>query len=360
MALGTVLDYKCPSCGAPISFDSDAQKMKCPYCETESDIAALKELDAVLEQPAEDNIRWQEQVGTQWQEGELEQLADFVCNNCGGQIQCEATTIATHCPYCDSPVVMAPRVAGQLRPDLVVPFQLDKKAATEALRNHLRGKMLLPKRFRDESWIQKIQGIYVPFWLFDADAFGDIHYRATRVHTWSDSRYNYIKTSHYRLHRAGNMGFFGVPVDGSVKMDNALMESIEPYDMTKAVDFQTAYLAGFLADKYDVDADGCVCRANDRIKQSLEWALRGTIYGYDTCAAIRKSFGLTDGRVRYALLPVWLLNTVYKDKTYTFAMNGQTGRFVGNLPISWAAFFGWWIGLTAVIGSVATLIASLL
>lgn len=358
--MAVLLDYRCPACGAPFSFDSNVQKMKCPYCESELDVAALKELDAVLEQEQADDLSWQEQAGSQWQEGESKQLADFICNNCGGQIQCEATTIATHCPYCDGPVVMVPRVAGQLRPDLVVPFRLDKADAMDALRKFMSKKPLLPKMFRDESRIHKLQGIYVPFWLFDAHAYGDVRYRATRVHTWSDSRYNYIRTSHYSIHRAGNMGFQGVPVDGSVKMDDALMESIEPYDLSGAVDFQTAYLAGFLADKYDADAKSCEPRANERIRTSLENALAHTVIGYHSCIPVNSSVKLDNSRIRYGLLPVWLLNTTYKDKTYTFAMNGQTGRFVGTLPVNWGAFFGWWGGLTAAIGLVATLIAMLL
>jgi len=358
--MNTVLDYECPACGAPISFDSSTQKMKCPYCETELDVAALKELDDVLEQPSQDDLTWQENAGSQWQEGEQEQLVDFICNNCGGQIQSEATTIATHCPYCDNPVVMVPRVAGQLRPDLVVPFQLDKDAAMVALRKHLKGKPLLPKLFQDESRFYKIQGIYVPFWLYDAKASGDVRYRATRVHTWSDSKYNYIRTSYYSVRRAGSMGFQDVPVDGSEKMDNALMESIEPYDLSKAVDFQTAYLAGYLADKYDADASACEHRANERIRTSLENALQSTVIGYHSCIPVSSSVQLSDSSVRYGLLPVWLLNTVYKDKTYTFAMNGQTGRFVGNLPVNWAAFFGWWGGIAAAVSVISYLISLLL
>lgn len=320
-------------------------------------MAALRQLDESLEQG--DDLSWQQQPTAQWQAGEQEQLMDFVCNSCGGQIQCEATTIATHCPFCDSPVVMAPRVAGQLRPDLVVPFKLDKKAAVEALKKHYSGKRLLPKVFKDENRIQKIQGIYVPFWLYDAKAEGDVHYRATRIHTWSDSRYYYTRTAYFSLHRAGNMGFAGVPVDGSVKMDNALMESIEPYDLSQAVDFQTAYLAGYLADKYDADSDSCQSRASERIKTSILSALNQTAFGYHTCVPVSSSVRLSDSRIRYGLLPVWLLNTQYKGKTYTFAMNGQTGRFVGDLPVDWGAFFGWWGGIAAAVALACFLVTLL-
>ena len=351
----TLLEYKCPACGGALSFDSSAQKMVCPYCDSELDVAALRELDEALSKQPEDDLTWK-QADSQWQEGEQEQLVNFVCNSCGGEIQCEATTVATHCPYCDNPVVMAPRVSGQLRPDLVIPFQLDKKAAMEALKKHLHGKRFLPKLFKDENRIEKIRGMYVPFWLYDAEAFGDVRYRATRVHTWSDSRYYYTRTAYFSVHRAGNMGFEAVPVDGSLKMDDALMESIEPFDVSKGVDFQTAYLAGYLADKYDADSDACQGRANDRIKTSLISALGNTVHGYNTCVPVSSSVRLSDGKIRYGLLPVWMLNTKYKGKDYTFAMNGQTGKFVGDLPVHWGTFFGWWGGLTAAIGLVCALI----
>lgn len=354
----TLLEYKCPACGGALSFDSGTQNMKCPYCDSELDVAALREMDDALQCEPADDMQWQHSENA-WQDAERDSLCSFVCNSCGGEILCEQTTAATHCPYCDNPVVMTGRLSGQLKPDLVVPFQVDKRAAEEALLKHLKGKPLLPKAFKDENRIHKIQGIYVPFWLYDAHASGNAHYRATRTHFWSDSRYDYTRTSHYSVRRAGYMDFTGVPVDGSAKMDNALMESIEPYDLSKAVDFQTAYLAGYLADKYDVDADDCTQRANQRIKTSTESALLQTVVGYATCVPVSNSVQLSDSVIRYGLLPVWMLNTNYKGKNYTFAMNGQTGKFVGDLPVNWAAFFGWWTGLTVGIGALATLIAAL-
>lgn len=350
--MDTLLEYKCPSCGGALSFDSGLQKMKCPYCDTEFDVEALKELDDALNQVQADDMAWQEQAGSQWQQGEQEQLTSFVCQSCGGEILCQDTTAATSCPYCDNPVVMQARVAGQLRPDLVVPFQLDKEAAKAALRKHLQGKPLLPKIFKQENRIEKLQGVYVPFWLFDAKADGDAYYRTTNVHVWSDSKYIYTRTRHYSVHRAGNMRFEGVPVDGSKKMDDKLMESIEPYDLSQAVDFQTAYLAGYLADKYDVSSEESAQRANQRIKTSTEEALFQTVVGYATCTPVSNNVRLTESKVRYALLPVWMLSTKYREKTYTFAMNGQTGKFVGDLPVDWGRFFAWWGGLTAAAGAL--------
>ena len=351
--MATLLEYKCPSCGGALSFDSQLQTVKCPYCDTEFDMEALRELDEVLEHPAQDDMTWQEQPGENWQDEEQENLCSFICQSCGGELICETTTAASSCPYCGNPVIMTQRLSGTLRPDLVLPFKLDKEAAKAALKNHFKGKPLLHKSFKSENRLEQLQGIYVPFWLFDADADADIRYKATRVSVWSDSKYNYTKTSYYSIHRAGILGFDGVPVDGSQKMDDVLMESLEPFDLTQAVDFQTAYLAGYLADKYDVTSEDSIARANERIKVSTERAFLGTVNGYNSVIPQTSAVRLKNNKVRYALLPVWILNTKYRGKDYMFAMNGQTGKFVGDLPVNWGAFWGWFAGITAAVAAVA-------
>lgn len=150
---------------------------------------------------------------------------------------------------------MAGRLAGDLKPDYVIPFKLDKKAAKEGLSRHIKGKRLLPKIFKDQNHIDEIKGVYVPFWLFDTDAEAGIRYKATKVRSWSDSDYIYTETRHYSVIREGSLGFDNVPVDGSSKMEDALMESIEPFNFSEAVDFQTAFLSGYLADRYDISSE---------------------------------------------------------------------------------------------------------
>jgi len=357
--MATLLEYKCPNCGGALSFDSDTQKMNCPYCDSELEMEALLELDKELKETQEDRMDWDSQPQTQWGDGEEEQLQSFVCQSCGGEIVCDENTAASFCPYCDNPVVMAGRLSGSLRPDLVIPFKLDKEDALKALRKHLSKKPLLPPIFKDENHIQQIRGIYVPFWLFDAEANGDVRYRATKVRTWSDSNYIYTQTRHYGVRRAGSLTFTAVPVDGSTKMDDALMESIEPFDLSGAVDFQTAYLAGYLADKYDVSSEESIQRANDRIKTSTCDTFAQTVVGYTTVNPVSTTVKLEKNRVRYGLYPVWILNTRYKDKNYVFAMNGQTGKFVGDLPIAWGRFFGLWASIAASVGVISWVLAKM-
>ncbi len=331
--MAVIQEYKCPCCGGAIAFDSTIQKMKCPYCDTEFEMDALKAYDDALQAERPDNMEWNTSTGAEWQAGEADGLRSYVCRSCGGEIIADVTTGATSCPYCGNPVVMMESFAGDLKPDLVIPFKVDKEAAKAGLQRHLNGKKLLPKVFRDQNHIDEIKGVYVPVWLFDTEADANIRYRATRVRAWSDSSYNYTETSFFSVLRAGNLSFEAVPVDGSEKMSNEMMESIEPYDLSEAVDFQTAYLAGYLADKYDVTAEQSVERANERVKHSTEAAFAETVQGFTTVAPESTGVSLSGGRVRYALYPVWLLNTTWNGEQYKFCMNGQTGKFVGDLPI---------------------------
>lgn len=353
-------EYKCPACGGAIEFDSSIQKMKCPYCDTEFEMESLKALDEQLREEQPDSIDWQTPAGGEWQEGETEGMNVYGCKSCGGEIVVDSSTSATSCPFCDNPVVIMGQFSGALRPDYVIPFKLDKNAAKEKLSQHLKGKTLLPKVFKDQNHIDEIKGVYVPFWLFDADVDANVRYKATKVRTWSDSDYNYTETSHYSVLRKGEIGFERVPVDGSTKMDDDLMESIEPYNFEDATEFQTAYLAGYLADKYDVAGEQCIDRANERIKYSTEKAFESTVKGYDTVTSENTNIQLSNGKARYALYPVWLLNTTWKGNKYTFAMNGQTGKFVGDLPLDKAAYWKWFGLITAIGSAVIYGIASLM
>ena len=271
-----------------------------------------------------------------------------------------ANTAATHCPYCDNPVVLAGRLSGALKPDVVIPFQISKEQAKEALKKHCSGKKLLPKFFAQENRLEGIQGVYVPFWLFDAEVTADIHYKCTTVHTWADPNYLYTETKHYAVNRAGTIAYENVPVDGSSKMPDDMMESIEPFDLSAAVDFQTAYLSGYLADKYDVDAEASIQRANERIKRSTEDAFADTVQGYTTVMPTATSIRLNNGRARYALLPVWILNTQWNGQKFTFAINGQTGKIVGDLPVDKGAYNRWLFGVGGAVSAAVFALSYLL
>lgn len=358
--MNALQEYKCPCCDGAISFDAESQNLKCPYCGTEFDVETVVSYGEDTQGDAEDCMEWKTTPGEQWQEGEAEGLITYVCNSCGGEIVGDENMASTKCPYCGNPVVVTGKVSGMLKPDLVIPFRLDKKAAVEALSAYYKDKRLLPKVFKDKNRIEEIKGVYVPVWLFDTEADAHIRYKATRSRMWSDSRYNYVETSHYSVTRAGSLCFEHVPVDGSSKMDDELMESVEPYDFSQAVDFNTAYLAGFLTDKYDVDAETSVKRANERIKKSTEEAFSSTVHGYESVIPVSSGVSFDNGSSKYALYPVWLLNTDWDGRKFYFAVNGQTGKVAGDLPMDKSAYFKWLFGLALGVGAGVFLVLRLL
>lgn len=345
-------EFKCPACGGALEFDSTIQKMKCPYCDTEIDMEAVRSYDEEMKEPSSDEMNWERMAGGTWEEGETDHMQVYVCNSCGGEIVADENTAASSCPYCGNPVVMKEKFSGNLRPDYVIPFKLDKKAAKNAYLKHIQGKRLLPKIFKDQNHIDEIKGVYVPFWLFDAQVDAGISYQATKQRFWSDRDYNYTETSYFSIRREGKIEFQRVPVDGSTRMADDLMESIEPFDFKDAVDFQTAYLAGYLAEKYDVTAEQSIDRANERIRKSVEDEFRDTVKGYATVTPERTNVRLTNGVARYALYPVWILNTTWNGQKFIFAMNGQTGRLVGDLPVDKGAYWKWF-GVVTAISSLA-------
>ncbi len=353
--MSTLLEYKCPKCGGAIEFDSSTQNMKCPYCDSEFDVETMKAFDEALN-VAPDSMEWNQNSENQWRQDELTGMSVYSCQSCGGEIICDQTTAASTCPYCDNPIVMKGNFVGDLRPDLVIPFKLDKKAAKESLINHLKGKILLPKVFKDENHIDEIKGVYVPFWLFDCNTNSTVHFNGTKVRHWTSGDYRYTETRHFLLTRGGTVGFNHIPVDGSEKMADDLMESIEPYNIGEAVDFQTAYLAGYMADKYDVSSEQCFARANQRVKSSVEDTFKGFTQEYNAVSVRSSNVNLTDNSVKYALYPVWLLNTTWNNQKFTFAMNGQTGKFVGNLPMDKGLFWKWFFLIFAIVAVISAAI----
>ena len=366
-----ITNYQCPACTGPLQFSPETGKLNCEYCGSEFELADIEALYKELEEDAAEakaKADARAEAGeSQWDTSHLENswgadgdMKVYSCPSCTAELICDATTAATHCPYCGNPTVVPGQFTGALKPDYVIPFKLDKEAAVAALKKHYHKRFFLPKAFSNENQIQKIQGVYVPFWLFDGEAEGSASYKAERVRTYRQGNYRVTETSHFVVSRAGSMPFEKVPVDASTKMPDDYMDSIEPYDYSQLAPFSTAYLPGFLADKYDVEVDDCRQRADLRCENTLEAELRSTVHGYTSVINVGKDIHLNRGKVHYALLPVWLLNTQWQGKSFLFAMNGQTGKLVGDLPVNWKKFWAMFLGLGAGLSLISSLLILLL
>ena len=352
------LNYKCPNCSAGLTFDSKEQKMKCEFC---GSTYSLEELDKLAEQ--QDTV--EEDKTEKWKGFEPEQsdeksnMAVWNCPSCGAEILAEKTTGSTVCPYCDNPMIMPEQFKDSYRPGYIIPFMKSKKEAKQALKAHYEGKPLLPKVFKDENHLEEIRAVYVPFWLFDLDTAGRFSYEATKTRVWEDDDYNYTATRFYHVARAGKINFRKIPVDGSKAIDDTMMEAIEPYEYQDLTEFNMSYLSGYMADKYDQEPDELTGRVYERMEQSVKDCFEASVKGYATVTPKQEKVTVTNkGEVKYGLFPVWFLNTKWNGKTYSFAMNGQTGRLIGDLPVGKDLAVKYWfkchIPLTIAMTAIVT------
>ncbi len=362
-----ITNYQCPACTGPLHFEGSTGKLRCDYCGSDFSVQEIEALyqekleqaeNAAVQQAAREEAQQAEAAQQGWTnydpvwEAEQAGMKVYNCPSCGAELICDATTAATSCPYCGNPTVVPGQFHGMLKPDYILPFKLDKEAAKSALRKFYKGKMLLPRAFSNENHIEEIKGVYVPFWLFDAQGDADMHFSATRSHSYRQGEYQVTETDHFDLHRAGTVDFSHIPVDGSSKMPDAHMDAIEPFDYAELKPFSTAYMPGFLAERYDVDVNECEQRARLRAENTTEQIISDTTGGYTSCVPVSKRIMLRRGAVKYVLLPVWLLSTRWKGQSFLFAMNGQTGKLIGDLPVSKARYWGWFGAIAAPLAAV--------
>lgn len=355
------LHYRCPCCGSSLTFGAESQQLDCPSCGNSFPLEGLEQAAQInVKNTTDADMHWEQAENAGFDNMENQHLRAYRCQSCGAEILADDVTAATECVYCGNPSIMPGVLEGAYRPDGLIPFKKTKEEAQEAFRNHCKGKKLLPNGFFDETRVEKITGVYVPFWLFQCDAEADVTYNAQKISIRREGQYEVTRTSHFLVRRGGHIGFNQVPVDGSSKMDDTMMESIEPFDSEKAGEFQIAYLSGYQAQRHDVDAEKCQPRANERIRESVRSMMAGTVQGYTSFTPANTQIELEHGTVRQILMPVWMLNTRWRDQIYTFAMNGQTGRFIGDLPTDKGKFWKWLLGLFLGIGAGGCLIAWLL
>ncbi len=368
-----ITNYQCPACTGPLHFAGDTGRLECDFCgscysveeiealyaEKDAEASQAKaQADAAEATAEESTADWDtSDMNSDWGE-DAQGMKVYNCPSCGAELICDESTAAAACPYCGNPTIVPGQFSGALKPDFVIPFRLSKDKAVEALKAHYKGKFLLPKVFASQNQIEKIQGVYVPFWLFDGEASGSAVYDATRSHTYRRGDYQITDTDHYIVHRSGHMSFEKVPVDASSKMPDDYMDSVEPYDYGELKEFSTAYLPGYLADKFDVSIEDSSPRADERCRQTLRDSLRSTVVGYTTVTQRSANIHLQRGKVHYALMPVWLLSTRWQDQNFLFAINGQTGKAVGELPMDKGKFWGLFAGLAVVLSALASVIVA--
>ncbi len=356
--MGDVISHKCPNCGSALNYSAQDQAIKCVSCSsvfTEEEMQrytkVLEEYDASETAAASNDteLAWDTSAGV---EMDMSGQKSYRCESCGGSIIVDENAAATKCPYCDNPAIFPAQLSGVLKPDVIIPFAIQKSEMASRLKKFLSGKFLVPKIFRDNHRIEQSSGVYVPFWLYDAKVQANIVYHAEIVNSYRSGDYQVTETRHYRCYRGGNVDFENVPADASETMKDEYMDSIEPFDFSGLKQFDGMYMAGFVADKYTVSSEDCLPRVNNRIERTCEDEFAKTLRGYSSYRSVSTSIrNRENGIVKYAMIPVWIMPTRYKGKVYEFVMNGQTGKVVGTVPISLARCAAFW-GILTVVGTV--------
>jgi len=347
--MGEVLSFKCPCCTAALTYSGGTGELTCEYCGASFTVEQAQAAQAAeAADAASSDMTWTTAAPSVIRD-EDGKVSGYVCSSCGAEMVADESTAATECPYCGNNAIIHQSFDGLFRPDVVIPFAVDKAAAQEALRAFYHGKKLLPKSFTETSRLENITGLYVPFWLMSCHAEGYGEFEGTRSRHWEDAQFVYMRRDFYRAVRHAEMDFDRIPADASTQMDDATMDSLEPYDLAQAKPYDAAYFSGYLADRYDVDAAAAQPRATERVENTfMQHVEAAAARDYETVSLKNRALRLTDTKTEYAMLPVWMLSTKYEDKVYSFAMNGQSGKVAGSLPVDKGKYYKYFV-LAAVI-----------
>lgn len=316
--------YKCPNCEAGLRFDAAKQTFSCEFCLsdfTEEELRSTASAERA-ERTAQQNAEF------------AEQSREYHCPSCGAEVVTDATTVADACYYCHNPIVLSDKVSGTLRPDKIIPFKLDKAQAQQMLRRYVRRRLLVPRDYLAQENLGRIAGVYYPFWVTDADTQADMEGMATRVRSWRQGNFRYTETMRFRVLRGGDIHFEDITTSALSEGDKKMLEGILPYPPDCHQDFAMPYLQGYVAKKRDVERETLSAEVRDRMNGYATTLLRDTVRGYATVHVENTSVQVQRSAWEYTLMPIWILTYKMRNKVYTYAMNGHTGKIYGELPIS--------------------------
>lgn len=347
-----VIHYKCPNCGADMLWNSESGMLSCDSCGYEMKAEDYKEpQDAAQSGPIPEGM----DTNTS-----SEGMREYQCQNCGAVLLTDKDTAATTCSFCGAGVVLADRLSGKEAPSLVIPFTISKEQAMAAFKKWCRNGRLTPKGFITADRVKNITGIYVPFWLFDVEGIAEASATATKVRSYTRGDYIYTETSYFNVYRKLDMDYEKIPADASEKMNDTLMDRLEPYHYKDLKPFHMPYLAGYIAERYNYDAEQTAPRAERRAAAYLEQQLRDSISGYSSVTYNSKDITPHYKRAHYALFPIWMVCYDYRQSEHIFAMNGQTGKIVGKPPLSKGKIAAWFAGISGGLFATLRLITFLL
>jgi len=323
-----VLTYKCPACGSALSFDPQSGQYVCTHCESLYDEAQLQ---SVQEAP--------EEMGG---------AVVYACPNCGGEVVTEETTAASFCYYCHSPVVLKGRLSGDWKPDGVLPFTVTKEQAQQAFLTWAGKKRFTPTGFSAQKYIDKITGVYYPYWVTDVAFEALFEGRGQNSTTVTTSERIITTTKHYHVLRRARMAFKNLVRPALQKQDRLLADGVHPYRLKDVEAFKESYLAGFQAERRDVDSQS----VQESVAREAADYGKNMIRPKGQYQALSGDTQVSDLQMthRYVLLPAWVVT--YKapgGKIHSYIVNGQTEKTCGVLPVSKGKLMGMGAAVLAAV-----------
>lgn len=347
--------YQCPNCGAALEYDNEQGKHRCLFCDSVFDEKQIKRHFAENEKMKLDKADPKKLTKEQ---REIEKFtgesALYTCPNCGAGVICGELEASVRCHFCHTPVILSGRLSGEYKPDLIIPFCTTREHANKSFFDYIKGKILLPHGFKKNAKVVDISALYVPYWLKSGIVKGQMKASCKKVRSWTVGDVRYTNTKYYTSERTAEFAFIRVPCDGSKRIDDALMESIEPFNYNGIKPFSMSYLSGCAAERYDVVFEDAEYRIDARIKDAVTEALKADMaaQNYTSVKVEESEIEFKSSTAVYALLPVWFLNYQYMGKDYPFVMNGQTGASFGKLPVSKIKTVLFGTGLFAMVMAV--------
>lgn len=334
--------YKCPNCGGELVFDPAEQNYHCGYCQSRFSQQELERIEpdqreagreqGLKEAGAQEGN--QEDSREDSRENSQEEALIYHCPSCGAQIVTDETTAASFCYYCHNPVVLEGRLSGKYLPDKIIPFAIGREAAIKQFMNFVKRKRFVPRDFFNESQIEKLSGVYYPYWSYGCHVEGRVAGEAARIRVWMAGDTEFTETSVFHVERQGEVTLDCMTKNALRSSDKALVEGVLPFRTQEMKEFSMGYLAGFFAEKRDMEREEFAEGMRQDARSCAKSLLRGSIQGYSTVNIQQDQAKISQEEWQYLLLPVWVLTYGGRNgRMYYYAMNGQTGNVCGELPV---------------------------
>lgn len=330
----STVSYKCPNCGGGLKFNPELQKSKCEFCLSEFTDEELALINQRIAEAAAQKGQEQSQEGGSQTEDQKVNLYSYTCNNCGAEVVSDEDTSATFCYYCHNPVLVTGRLIGDFAPDKIIPFAINKEKAKKNFLSWAKSHMFVPVDFYSSSQLEKMTGLYQPYWLADLQSEVNYQGKGTNIRTWRAGKRQYTETKIYSIVKSGTIGLANVPAIAVDRIEKKLLELITPYEDEKAIDFSMSYLSGFFAEKYSYTKEELRPVIEDLGRKCNQQLVEENTGHYQQLTWLKTSQDIEVKNWYYALFPAWILTYKYNGNNYVYAVNGQTGKAYGELPLN--------------------------